>query len=44
MSERICIAEIKLDNNIKVFAISAVAPTEDETKNHPEKNNNSTTN
>ena len=45
VSERICIAEIKLDNNIKVFAISADAPTEDETKNHPEKKqNNSTTN
>ena len=37
VSERICIAEIKLDNNIKVFAISAYATTEDETEKYPEK-------
>ena len=37
VSERIFIAEIKLDNNIKVFAISAYAPTEDETEKHPER-------
>ena len=36
-SERIYIAEIKLDNNIKVFAISAYAATEDETEKHPER-------
>ena len=33
--ERICLAEIKIDN-LKVFAISAYAPTEDETSKHPE--------
>ena len=37
VSERICIAQIKLDNNIKVYAISAYALTDDETEKHPEK-------
>ena len=37
ISERLCIAEIKLDNKTKIYAISVYAPTEDETGKYPEK-------